>query len=54
MGKLARKILVLLPVMVLGIFYLHDRYNTRQHIQSKRLLFLALTILLLYGWIFLK
>ena len=52
MGKLARKILVLLPVMVLGIFYLHDRYNTRQHIQSKRLLFLALTILLLYGWIF--
>src|SRR6266542_5645838 len=52
MSGLAKKFLVILPVIVLGIFYLHEHYDTYRHVKSKRLLFLALTTLLLYGWIF--
>jgi len=54
MGSLAKKLLVLLPVVVLGVFYLNDHSDTYRHVRNKRLLFLALTILLLYGWIFLE
>lgn len=54
MGAFLKKILVLLPVCVLGAFYLYDHYDTYTQIRSKRLLFLALTILLLYGWILLE
>jgi glycopeptide antibiotics resistance protein len=54
MNALLKKLLVLLPVAVLGIFYLHDHYDAYTHVRNKRLLFLALTILLLYGWMFLE
>lgn len=54
MNGSAKKFLVLLPVIVLGIFYLHDHYDTYRHVRSKRLLFLSLTLLLLYGWIILE
>jgi glycopeptide antibiotics resistance protein len=54
MNALFKKILAILPVVILGIFYLHDHYDTYRHIKNKRLLFLALTLLLLYGWIFLE
>jgi glycopeptide antibiotics resistance protein len=54
MGGFVKKLLVLLPVVMLGVFYLHDHYDTYQHVRSKRLLFLGLTLLLLYGWIFLE
>lgn len=49
-----KKILVLLPVCILGVFYLYDHYETYAHVRSKRLLFLALTVVLLYGWIVLE
>jgi glycopeptide antibiotics resistance protein len=54
MSGLVKKFLVLLPVVLLGIFYLHDHYDAYRSVRSKRLLFLALTLLLLYGWIFLE
>ena len=49
-----KKILVLLPVCILGIVYLYDHYQTYSSVRSKRLLFLALTICLLYGWILIE
>jgi glycopeptide antibiotics resistance protein len=54
MSSLAKKIIVLLPVVLLGIFYLHDHYDVYENTRSKRLLFLALTVLFIYGWIFLE
>ena len=52
MSNVAKKVLVLLPVVLLGMFYLHDHYDAYRNVRSKRLLFLALTLVLLYGWIF--
>lgn len=49
-----KKILVLLPVCILGLFYLYDHSQTYSNVRSKRLLFLALTICLLYGWILIE
>ena len=49
-----KKVLVLLPVLALGIFYLNNRYHTYNHVGEKRLLLLGLTFILLYGWIFLE
>ena len=54
MNVLFKKILVILPVALLGVFYLHDHYDTYRHVQNKRLLLLALSLLVLYGWIFLE
>jgi glycopeptide antibiotics resistance protein len=54
MGRLAKKFLVILPVALLGFFYLHDHYDTYTHVRNKRLIFFALTLLLLYGWIFVE
>jgi len=54
MNKLFKKLLVLLPAVILGIFYLHDHYDAYKHVRNKRLLLLALTLLLLYGWMFLE
>jgi glycopeptide antibiotics resistance protein len=52
MSSLAKKFLVLLPVVLLGIFYLYDHYDAYRNVRSKRLLFLTLTLFVLYGWIF--
>lgn len=52
MNLVLKKILVLLPAVLLGIIYLHDRLGTYSHIKGKRLVFLALTIMMLYGWVF--
>jgi glycopeptide antibiotics resistance protein len=52
MSSLVKKFLVLLPVVLLGIFYLHDHYDAYRNMRSKRLLFLVLTLIVLYGWIF--
>lgn len=54
MSSFFKKLLVLLPVILLGIFYLRDHYENYRHVRNKRLLFLALTLLILYGWIFLE
>lgn len=54
MRGLAKKFLVLLPVIVLGIFYVYDHYETYRYVRSKRLLFFALTLLILYGWILIE
>lgn len=54
MNSAFKKSLALLPVVILGVFYLHDHYDIYRHVKSKRLAFLALTLLLLYGWIFLE
>lgn len=54
MSSLTKKFLVILPVVLLSIFYLHDHYDTYRNVGSRRLFFLALTFLVLYGWIFLE
>src|SRR5829696_2440167 len=54
MSSLGRKILVLLPVLLMGFFYLNNRYETYNRVGDKRLLLLGLTFVLLYGWIFLE
>lgn len=54
MGKWGKKVLVLLPVIVLGFFYLYDHFDTYRHVRNKRLVFLALTLFILYGWIFIE
>lgn len=52
MSGFAKKALVFLPVLLLGLFYLYDHNDTYRHVRNKRLLFLALSLFLLYGWIF--
>lgn len=54
MSKWTKKFLVLLPVVALGFFYLYDHYETYQHVRNKRLIFLALSLLILYGWFFIE
>jgi glycopeptide antibiotics resistance protein len=54
MTSFFKKLLVLLPVSVLGFFYLYDHYENYTNIRSRRLLFLALTVCALYGWILLE
>lgn len=55
MSKILKKILVLLPVLVLGVFYVKDHYNDfYRHINERRLLLLGLTLFVLYGWIFME
>src|SRR3954462_2377592 len=54
MNVFAKKLLVLLPVLLLGLLYLYDRQETYRHVRSKRLVFLAISLLLLYGWIFIE
>lgn len=51
MSVFLKKILVLLPVCILGFFYLYDHHKTYEQIKSRRLLFLALTLAFLYGWV---
>jgi glycopeptide antibiotics resistance protein len=51
MSNRLKKILVILPVLVLTIFFLHDHYAAEyRHASVKRLCFFALTIVLLYTW----
>lgn len=54
MTAFLKKLLVLLPVCILGLFYLYDHYETYANIRSKRLVFLAITVFVLYGWILLE
>src|SRR6476661_7672148 len=55
MNALFKKLLVLLPVALLTIFYLKAHYRDEyRHAATRRLLLFALTILLLYGWMFLN
>ena len=54
MNALFKKFLVLLPVVILGILYLNAHHETYQHVRNWRLLLLALSFFLLYGWIFME
>lgn len=46
-----RKIMILLPVFILGFFFIRARYHDEYaHASSKRLAGFALSVLLLYGW----
>jgi glycopeptide antibiotics resistance protein len=49
-----KKILVIFPVVVLGFLYLYDHTILYKRVSGKRILFLMLTLTLLYGWIFLE
>jgi glycopeptide antibiotics resistance protein len=46
-----KKFLVFLPVLLLGLIYVYDHYELYDHVSSSRLLFLAVTLMALYGWI---
>ena len=54
MNTLLKKMLVLLPVVILGILYLDAHNETYRHVRNWRLLLLALSFSLLYGWIFME
>jgi glycopeptide antibiotics resistance protein len=52
MGSSFKKILVFLPVFIITCFFLRVHYNQQYRYSSdKRLLALAVTVLLLYAWI---
>ena len=54
MSSTFKKVLVLLPVVLLGLIYIYDHSSLYDHTSSKRLLFLAITLFVLYGWIFIE
>jgi glycopeptide antibiotics resistance protein len=52
MGTVFKKIVVILPVFILTCYFLRVHYNQQyRHSTDKRLLALAVTVLLLYAWI---
>ena len=52
MKELFKKILVVLPVLLLTLLYLKDHYREEyRHAGTRRLLLFAATLLILYGWI---
>ena len=54
MNRSFKKILVLLPVCLLGLVYFYDHSLWYKQVSGKRILFLVLTVFLLYGWIILE
>ena len=54
MSTVFKKILVLLPVVLLGLIYFYDHSVLYERTSNTRLLFLAFTYAVLYGWIFLE
>jgi len=51
MTKILKKILVLLPVLLVTILFLKANYRDEYlHVPAKRLLLFAITLFLLYGW----
>lgn len=53
MNVTLKKLLVIVPVGLLGFFYLRDHYEEiYRHVSSKRLLLLGLSFFLLYVWVF--
>lgn len=54
MSSSLRKVLVLLPVVLLGVFFLYDHYDTYKNVRQSRLIFLLITFLILYAWMFLE
>src|SRR4051812_47902305 len=51
MNPTFKKILVLMPVLLLGIFYLDAHSADYRHTSGRRLFLLALSFLILYSWI---
>jgi glycopeptide antibiotics resistance protein len=51
MSGFFKKILVLLPVVLLGLIYLYDHATLYDRASSKRMLFLFLGFFILYAWI---
>lgn len=49
-----KKVFVVIPVVLLGVFYLYEHYDSYRHLGQGRLIFLILTFTILYGWIFLE
>ena len=48
-----KKILVIFPVLLLTVFFMHDHYaSDYAHTSKGRVLFFAFTLLLLYAWMF--
>lgn len=54
MSSFFRKMLVLIPVILLGVFFLYDHYETYKHVGQGRLIFFVISFLLLYGLIVLE
>ena len=54
MRRFTKKLSILLLVVLLGIFYFHDHPDIYRHVRNKRLVFLALSLFLLYGWMFVE
>jgi len=51
MKETIKKILVLIPVVLLTLFYLKDHYREEyRHAGAKRLLLVAITLIVLYAW----
>jgi len=55
MNQLFKKLMVILPVVVLTLLYLKAHYRDEyRHAATRRLLLFALSILLFYGWVLLN
>ena len=53
MHKSLKKFIVIIPVVLLGFFYLRDNYEEfNRRVSEKRLLFLGMSFFILYAWIF--
>jgi glycopeptide antibiotics resistance protein len=54
MSRFFNKVLMILPVVVLGGIYLRAHAGDYRHVSGQRLLLLMVSVGLLYGWIFLE
>jgi len=54
MNRLLKKLIVIIPVVVLGIFYLQAHEADYHHTSGKRLYILAASLVFLYGWILME
>ena len=55
MNRNLKKFFVIIPVVLLGFFYLNNNYEEfNRRVSEKRLLFLGLSFFILYVWIFIE
>ena len=55
MNTTIKKLVVIVPVLILGFFYLRDHYSAlAKHVSAGRVLLMWLSFFLLYAWIFIE
>lgn len=54
MNRFLKKLIVIIPVVILGILYLNAHESDYRHASGKRLYILAASLIFLYGWIIME